>query len=100
MVDSYPVIEISDPGGEKSEPMGTKAKFWVMYHHRRWLFKYNRLGHGEDWSEKIAAEIGHRLAIKCANVDLARCAGESGVIAQNFADDLAGERLVQAILHP
>lgn len=94
MVDSYPVIEISDPGGEKSEPMGTKAKFWVMYHHRRWLFKYNRLGHGEDWSEKIAAEIGHRLAIKCANVDLARCAGESGVISQNFADDLAGERLV------
>ena len=94
MVDSFPVIEIANPGGEKSEPMGTKAKFWVMYNHRRWLFKYNRVGHGEDWSEKISAEIGHRLAITCANVDLARCAGESGVIAQNFADDVADGRLV------
>ena len=94
MADPFPIIEISDPGGEKSEPMGTKEKFWVAHGHRRWLFKYNRPGHGEDWSEKIAAEIGRLLAIECANVDLARCAGKPGVIAQNFVDGGAGERLV------
>lgn len=95
MPDEFPIIAISDPGGEKSEPMGTKAKFWVMYNHRRWLFKYNRPAHGEDWSEKIAAEIATQLHIACGIVELAQYEGKPGIISQNFVDAAAaGGRLV------
>ncbi len=94
MVDEFPVIVIADLGREKSEPMGTKQKFWVTHDSRRWLFKFNRPEHGEDWSEKIAAEIARLLMLECAVVELAQCEGAIGVIAENFVDAKAGWLLV------
>ncbi len=92
---NYPIIAISDPGGERSEPMGTKRKFWSTWDNQRWLFKYNRPDHGEDWSEKIAAELGRLLQIPCATVQFARCADSPGVVSRNFINDFpSGSRLV------
>ncbi len=75
--------------------MGTKKKFWAMRDDQRWLFKYNRQNHGEDWSEKIAVEIARQLAIASATVELAKCAERSGVISRNFVNSApGGSRLV------
>ena len=62
---------------EDEEPGGAVPKLWLLDDHdRRWLFKpvkTHQNGHrqGEDWSEKAAAELATRLAIPCAQVELA-----------------------------
>ena len=95
MPDEFPIIEITGLGGEKVEPMGTKRKFWVTLNGNRWLFKYNRPQHGEDWSEKIAAEIAGRLDVSHAVVELAAYKGELGVVSRNFVEDImSGGRLI------
>jgi hypothetical protein len=53
--------------------MGSKRKFWFRDEHdRAWLFKYARSGSGEDWAEKIAAELAAALGLPCAYAELAR----------------------------
>ena len=58
MGDKFPIITISPEAPEESEAMGTKEKFW--FHHEEFglcLYKKARQNTGEDWSEKIAAEL-------------------------------------------
>ncbi|HSB95326.1 MAG TPA: hypothetical protein VLC91_02690 [Spongiibacteraceae bacterium] len=42
-----------------------------MIDKKYWLFKESRSAAGEDWSEKVAAEIGALLGISVADVELA-----------------------------
>jgi hypothetical protein len=69
--------------------MGSKKKFWFREpeQNQNWLFKYNRINTGEDWSEKIAAEIAELLAVPHAQVELARCNDERGIISKDFTDN-------------
>ena len=56
--EKFPIINISSEAPEESEAMGTKEKFW--FHHEQLglcLYKKARQNTGEDWSEKIAAEL-------------------------------------------
>jgi hypothetical protein len=60
----FPVIEVPDDAAQKDEAMGTKFKFW--FHHPELcicLFKRSRSNTGEDWSEKIAAELCGALGL-------------------------------------
>ena len=55
MSETFPIIEVTPDAreGARVEPMGTKRKFWYRAPDgSRWLFKFNRPGHGEDWAEK------------------------------------------------
>lgn len=57
--------------------MGTKPKVWLEDPAgSRWLFKQVREDdqgvRGEDWAEKLACELGRRLMIPVATVELAR----------------------------
>ncbi|AKT40908.1 HipA family kinase [Chondromyces crocatus] len=77
------------------EPMGTKQKFWCASDDgKRYLFKYAREGTGEDWSEKLAAEIGTALGLPCAEVDLASYQGHRGTLTRSFIAPERGEVLV------
>lgn len=71
------------------EQMGSKTKFWVREKdtEQTWLFKYNRRDTGEDWSEKIASEIAELLNIPHAEVQLAKCKDERGIISKNFTNN-------------
>ena len=78
------MFRIYDVGASESqalEPMGSKAKFWFDHAELgTCLFKEARVGTGEDWSEKVAAEIAELIALPHATYELAVSEGARGVI--------------------
>jgi len=56
------------------------------------LFKEGRSGTGENWAEKVSAEICALLGIPQAPYDLAVWRGTQGVVSENFVP--AGARLI------
>jgi hypothetical protein len=86
------VVHPSDHGGESGfvadvegdEPMGSKEKFWCTRRgtEERYLLKYARAETGEDWAEKIAAELAGDggLRLPHARVELATFGGRSAVL--------------------
>src|SRR2546429_9483893 len=89
MQQSFPVFDVSNWEIDRSEPMGTKEKDWRINPEdgRRWLLKLARLSDrkavlyaGEDWAEKLAAEIAEQLGIPHARVELAILNGRPGIV--------------------
>jgi len=68
--------------------MGTKPKFWVLNEEgtEQFLFKYNRPNTGEDWSEKIAAEIAELIGLPHAVTELAQCEAQRGIVSKDFTE--------------
>ena len=90
----YPIVNIPLDAREDTEQLGSKPKFWVLLDGQRWLFKEARPDTGEDWAEKVAAEIARAIGIRAATVELAEYAGRRGCISLNFVDVRAGQALV------
>ena len=85
ITDLFPIIEIPDDAAQAEEAMGTKFKFW--FHHPELgncLFKLARPQTGEDWSEKIAAELAQLLGLPHATYQLATWQGQPGIISPSF----------------
>jgi len=93
-VDPYPIIEVQDDAKEDTEQLGSKPKFWISLESERWLYKSTRPGTGEDWTEKVAAEIAAFLDISAAEVNLATFRGQRGSLSRNFVNVASGEALV------
>jgi hypothetical protein len=74
--------------------MGSKPKFWFRGGGRRWLFKEAREGTGEDWAEKVVAEVARVAGISAATVELAESNGRRGCASLSFADPDTGETLI------
>ncbi len=75
---------------ENREPLGSKQKLWwrdPTGNEPRILFKYNRPGTGEDWSEKIAAELAQCIGLPHSEVELASFGGHSGAALFDFTDN-------------
>ena len=67
--------------------MGSKRKFWFRDEmDRNWLFKYARPQSGEDWAEKVAAELAELLGLPCARAEMACCGDQAGVAVLDFTD--------------
>lgn len=87
----YPVLDL--PGGrvaENREPLGSKEKVWLRDprgEQPRVLFKYNRANTGEDWAEKIAAELAELLGLPHAIVQLAAMDGKRGAALYDFTNN-------------
>jgi hypothetical protein len=102
----YPVISLPADASNLNEPMGTKRKFWFRHSDRaEWLFKYNRPGHGDDWSEGIACEIAGALGLSHACVELATFEGNRGVMSRDFTESgkfqlIHGNELLVDIINP
>ncbi len=81
---------------EGTEQMGSKEKFWCTRRgtQERYLLKYARADTGEDWAEKIAAELAGDggLRLPHARVELATFRGRSAVLVRDFLGE--GERLI------
>lgn len=87
----FTITHVSAP--ESIEFMGSKEKTWFTHEDgRRWLFKANRPGTGEDWAEKIAAELCALLDIPHAEYEFALWEGKRGIATPNLLTK--GERLV------
>jgi hypothetical protein len=90
----YEIVEIPAEAPEDPESVGSKFKFWFSGGQR--LFKGVRGTSGEDWAEKISAELAGLIGLPHANYELASWqqspAHISGVVSANFCGK--GEALV------
>ncbi len=85
MTTQFPIIEIPLNSPEDDEEMGTKEKFWFSHpQFGRCLYKKARQNTGEDWAEKIAAELCYLLGVPHANYELAIFNGDRGIISPSF----------------
>jgi hypothetical protein len=82
----YQIIDVPANAPEDPEPLGSKDKFW--YADQEYLFKEARDESGEDWAEKVCAEVAGRLGLPHADYELATWQRASlpvrGVISRNF----------------
>ena len=93
-LNDYPIIDIPQDAREDVEQLGSKPKFWVSLANGRWLFKVARPSTGEDWAEKVAAELAKLLGVEAAEVELATYVERRGCISKNFITREAGEALI------
>lgn len=91
----YQVHVVDEWTPDDQEPIGSKAKEWLRGpQDRRWLFKEvrgqgrDRPPEGEDWAEKVVAELALLLGIPAAKVELAIRRGRRGIISLSVLDDL------------
>lgn len=53
------------------EPLESKPKFWFHENSRRWLFKAEDRGTGEDWAEVIASHLCDILGLPHVQYEMA-----------------------------
>ena len=89
----FPVVKVT--GAVEDEQAGSKRKFWSNDDDgHRMLFKYGRPGTGENWAEKIAAEVADLLMVPHAQVELAEFEGERGIVSYDVTEGLERGALV------
>jgi hypothetical protein len=82
MSSPFPIFEVPADAAEAEEAMGTRFKFWFQHPELgNCLFKLVRSNTGEDWSEKIAAELAQLLNLPHAIYELATWQDQPGVIS-------------------
>ncbi len=87
-VAEYPVFELQLESSERIEELGSKPKFWVRLPDKSsWLFKFGRPNTGEDWAEKLGAEVAALLCLTHARVELARFGQKHGSVSLSFVSD-------------
>jgi len=97
----YQIITVAPNQFADIEQLGSKDKFWFWLDDQKWLFKEARVipspqgdvPTGEDWAEKIAAEIAQLLGVSAARVELAEAGGRRGSASLNFTSP------VQQLMH-
>lgn len=73
MADKFPIIEVPFDAPEIIEDLGTKEKFWFRHPNLdSCLFKKTRPNTGEDWAEKIAAQLSDLLGLPHTDYELAK----------------------------
>ncbi|HEX9199489.1 MAG TPA: HipA domain-containing protein [Acidobacteriaceae bacterium] len=91
---SYPILSVRSEEIVDVEQLGSKPKFWFRQDDQLWLFKEARANTGEDWAEKVAAEIAKLVGMPAARVELAEYEGKRGCASLNFVNVDAGEVLM------
>ncbi|BBD67139.1 hypothetical protein NIES4072_55680 [Nostoc commune NIES-4072] len=91
MPEQFPLIEVPLDAPEADEDLGTKEKFWFRHQDLgRCLFKKARPNTGEDWAEKIAAELCELLGLPHADYELAVYNDDNGIISPSFLPSQKG----------
>jgi hypothetical protein len=84
----YQTVQVPHDAFELPEQVGTKFKFWFRDEHQRLkLYKEGRAGTGENWAEKVCAEICNLLGLPHAQYELAEWRGRRGVVTPSFVPD-------------
>jgi hypothetical protein len=90
MAEEFPIIVVPEAAYElsKTETMGTKYKFWFDDPNLGpCLYKQSRPNTGEDWAEKIAAELCKLLGLPHAQYELATWKSQRGTVSPSFLPD-------------
>lgn len=80
----FPILSVDPASLVGDEQLGSKDKFWFARGEEFWLFKFAREHTGEDWAEKVAAEIAGAVQISAARVELAEYRGRRGCASLSF----------------
>lgn len=84
----YAVVTVPEDAADSTEQLGTKPKFWFRSETgEQWLFKQGRPNTGENWAEKVSAELCGLLGIPHARYDLALWRGQPGVVSPSFVPE-------------
>ena len=84
---SFEIVRVPEDASLILEYVGSKEKFWYLHKdEERWLFKAARVNTGEDWAEKVAAELCELLNLPHARYELAEWNGKRGVVSQQIHD--------------
>ena len=68
----FPIHRIEASRRAADEQLGTKSKFWFFdEENRRFLFKAEERGTGEDWAEKIVCELCKLIGLPHVHYELA-----------------------------
>lgn len=85
MLSTFQIVEVPSDAQREQEQMGTKPKFWFQDKDQGYcLYKEARPNTGEDWAEKVAAELCGLLHLPHAAYELAVWQNTRGVITPNF----------------
>ena len=89
---SYPILELRPESSERFEALGSKPKFWFRMQgtDTPWLFKFARPNTGEDWAEKISAELAGLLDLPHATIELATFMDKRGSASPTFVPKDSG----------
>ena len=90
----FEVVSFSSDQMVSDESMGTKPKYWFVRNDERWLFKVSRENTGEDWSEKLSAEVASLVGVPHARVELAEYNGVRGSASLSFVNPKDGTVLM------
>jgi hypothetical protein len=80
----FPILSVDPNSLIGDEQLGSKSKFWFEHEGQRWLFKLARDHTGEDWAEKVAAEVAKVVPVSAARVELADYRGRRGSASLSF----------------
>jgi len=80
----FPILQVDPNSLVGDEQLGSKSKFWFAHDGERWLFKLARENTGEDWAEKVAAEVAKVVPVIAARVELADYRGRRGSASLSF----------------
>lgn len=88
----YEIVNVPHDAPDDIEAVGSKRKFWYTRDRsgtdEDWLFKFARRDTGEDWAEKIAAELCASLGLPHATYELTRWADTAGESSYRRGVDL------------
>lgn len=89
----YPIVHVPDDAPEQPEQLGTKPKFWFSdATGLHCLFKEGRPNTGENWAEKVCAELCGLLGIPHGHYEFAIWKHHRGVVSPTFVP--RGGRLI------
>ena len=81
----FSVITVPDDAVDQIELMGTKPKFWFDHPTLgKCLYKEARPQTGEDWAEKVAAELAEQIGLPHAQFELAQWRDTLGTVSPSF----------------
>lgn len=80
----FPILLVDPNSLIGDEQLGSKSKFWFEHENKPWLFKLARDHTGEDWAEKVAAEVAKFVPVEAARVELAQYQGHRGSASLSF----------------
>ena len=80
----FPILHVDPDSLVGDEQLGSKSKFWFAHDDQLWLFKQAREQTGEDWAEKVAAEVASSVHVSAARVELAEYLGRRGSASRSF----------------
>jgi hypothetical protein len=95
MSEPFPIRDATLWPTSGDEVLGSKPKVWLQADDGfKWLFKENhRVQSGDDWTEKVAAEIAGLLGVPHATVELASRGDRRGVISRDLVKETGAMEL-------